>query len=91
MIGIATGATLIWLAARLTNRALHDEISANETVAEHLLMMLSLRGALLRVSASSDWGRSRLVQLLDRYRQLGRGGEDHHLSSHPAAVPGHPA
>ena len=70
MIGIATGAILIWLAARLTNRALHDEISANETVAEHLLMMLSLRGALLRVSASPDWGRSRLVQLLDRYRQM---------------------
>ena len=70
MIGIASGATLIWLAARLTNRALHDEISANETVAEHLLMMLSLRGALLRVSASPDWGRSRLVQLLDRYRQM---------------------
>ena len=70
MIGIASGATLIWLAARLTNRALHDEISANETVAEHLLMMLSLRGALLRISASPDWGRSRLVQLLDRYRQM---------------------
>ena len=70
MIGIASGAALIWLAARLTNRALHDEISANETVAEHLLMMLSLRGALLRVSASPDWGRSRLVQLLDRYRQM---------------------
>jgi ABC-type bacteriocin/lantibiotic exporter with double-glycine peptidase domain len=33
-------------------------------------MMLSLRGALLRVSASPDWGRSRLVQLLDRYRQM---------------------
>ena len=70
MIGIATGATLIWLAARLTNRALHAEISANETVAAHLLMMLSLRGALLRVSASPDWARSRLVQLLDRYRQM---------------------
>jgi ABC-type bacteriocin/lantibiotic exporter with double-glycine peptidase domain len=35
-----------------------------------LLMMLSLRGALLRVSASPDWGRSRLVQLLDRYRRM---------------------
>jgi ABC-type bacteriocin/lantibiotic exporter with double-glycine peptidase domain len=70
MIGIVTGATLIWFAARLANRALHDEISANETVAEHLLMMLSLRGALLRVSASPDWGRSRLVQLLDHYRQM---------------------
>jgi ATP-binding cassette, subfamily B, bacterial len=70
LIGIAAGATLIWLAARLTNRALQDEIPANEAVAEHLLMMLSLRGALLRVSASPDWGRSRLVQLLHRYRQI---------------------
>jgi ABC-type bacteriocin/lantibiotic exporter with double-glycine peptidase domain len=32
--------------------------------------MLSLRGALLRVSASADWGRSRLLRLLDRYRQM---------------------
>jgi ABC-type bacteriocin/lantibiotic exporter with double-glycine peptidase domain len=70
MIGIAAGAALIWLAARLTNQALQDEISANESVAEHLLLMLSLRGALLRVSASADWGRSRLLGLLDRYRQM---------------------
>ena len=70
MIGIAAGATLIWLAARLTNRALDGEISANETVAEHLLLMLGLRGALLRVSASPDWARSRLLRLLDRYRQM---------------------
>ncbi len=70
VIGLATGATLIWLAARLTVRTLAGEIAANETVAEHLLTMLSLRGMLLRVSASPDWGRSRLLQLLDRYRVM---------------------
>ena len=70
IVGLAVGAALIWLASRLTNRALASEIEANESVAEHLLMMLSLRGLFLRASASPDWGRMRLQQLLDRYRNM---------------------
>ena len=64
------GAALIWLASRLTNRALVGEIKANKSVAEHLLLMLSMRGLFLRTSASPDWGRIRLQQLLDRYRGM---------------------
>lgn len=70
MGGLMTGAALIWLASRLTNRALVSEIEANESVAEHLLLMLSVRGLFLRTSASPDWGRMRLQQLLDRYRSM---------------------
>lgn len=70
LVGLMIGAALIWLASRLTNRALVSEIEANETVAEHLLLMLSMRGLFLRTSASPDWGRLRLQQLLDRYRSM---------------------
>jgi ATP-binding cassette subfamily B protein len=68
VIGLGIGAALIWLATRLTNRTLASEIEANESVAEHLLMILSLRGLFLRASASPDWGRTHLQQLLERYR-----------------------
>ncbi|MEP7031537.1 MAG: ABC transporter transmembrane domain-containing protein, partial [Pseudolabrys sp.] len=64
VVGLGVGAALIWLASRLTNRALASEIEANEFVAEHLLLTLSLRGFFLRTSASFDWGRTRLQQLL---------------------------
>ena len=70
IVGLGVGAALIWLASRLTNRALASEIEANETVADHLLMMLGLRGLFLRASASPDWGRTRLQQLLERYRNM---------------------
>lgn len=70
MVGLMIGAALIWLASSLTNRALAGEIEANESVAAHLLMMLSTRGLLLRTSGSPDWGRMRLQQLLDRYRSM---------------------
>jgi ABC-type multidrug transport system fused ATPase/permease subunit len=70
VVGLGVGAALIWLASRLTNRALENEIGANELVAEHLLLMLSLRGFFLRASASPDWGRTCLQQLLARYRNL---------------------
>ncbi|MGE5138976.1 MAG: ABC transporter ATP-binding protein [Rudaea sp.] len=70
IVGLTVGAALIWLASHLTNRALAREIEANESVAEHLLTMLSMRGLLLRTSASPDWGRMRLQQLLDRYRSM---------------------
>ncbi|HEV7445886.1 MAG TPA: ABC transporter ATP-binding protein, partial [Steroidobacteraceae bacterium] len=70
VVGLGLGATLIWLASRITNRALVNEIQANESVADHLLMMLSLRGLFLRASASPDWARARLEHLLDRYRNM---------------------
>jgi ABC-type bacteriocin/lantibiotic exporter with double-glycine peptidase domain len=70
VIGLGIGAALIWLATRLTNRTLASEIEANESVAEHLLMILSLRGLFLRASASPDWGRTHLQQLLERYRRM---------------------
>lgn len=70
IVGLGAGAALIWLASHLTNRALASEIEANESVVEHLLMMLSLRGLFLRASASPDWGRTRLQRLLERYRNM---------------------
>ena len=68
LVGLGAGAALIWLASRLTNRALPQEIAANAAVAEHLLMMLGLRGFFLRISSAPDWGRIRSQQLLERYR-----------------------
>jgi len=68
IVGLAASAALIWLASRLANRALEQEIEANESVAEHLLMMVGLRGFFLRVSSSPEWGRTQLQALLQRYR-----------------------
>jgi ABC-type bacteriocin/lantibiotic exporter with double-glycine peptidase domain len=70
VVGLGVGAALISLASHLTVRALESEIEANESVTQHLLMMLSQRGLFLRISASPDWGRTRLQQLLERYRNM---------------------
>lgn len=67
IVGFGAGATLIWFASRLTNRALQTEIAANAAVAEHLLATVGLRGFFLRVGAAPGWGRARLVDRLDRY------------------------
>ncbi len=66
-VGLGASAALIWLASRLTNRALAGEIEANASIAEHLLMMLGLRGFFLRISSSPNWGSARLQHLLQRY------------------------
>ena len=68
VVGVGASAALIWLASQFTNRALAREIDANASIAEHLLRTLGLRGFFLRVSSSPDWGRLRLQQLLQRYR-----------------------
>jgi ABC-type multidrug transport system fused ATPase/permease subunit len=68
IVGLGAGAALIWLASRLTNRALQKEIAANASVAEHLLATVGLRGFFLRVGSSSAWERTRLRDLLERYR-----------------------
>jgi ABC-type bacteriocin/lantibiotic exporter with double-glycine peptidase domain len=68
IVGLSAGAALIRLASRLTNRALGREIEANESIAGHLLMVLGMRGFLLRPSSSAVWARARLQQLLARYR-----------------------
>ncbi len=70
IVGFGAGAVLIWLASQLTNRALAREIDANASVADHVLMTLGLRGFFLRVSSSPGWGRLRLQQLLQRYRDV---------------------
>jgi ABC-type multidrug transport system fused ATPase/permease subunit len=67
VVGLGASAAFIWLASRLTNRALVGEIEANESIAAHLLMMLGLRGFFFRISASPDWGRTQLQELLQRY------------------------
>ena len=67
--GFGASAAVIGLASRLTNRALAGEIDANAAIVEHLLATLGLRGFFLRVSASPDWGRTRMQDLLRRYRQ----------------------
>lgn len=68
ILGLGTGAALIWYASHLTNRALQKEIAANASIAEHLLVTVGPRGLFLRVSASSDWAQRRLRELLERYR-----------------------
>jgi ATP-binding cassette, subfamily B, bacterial len=70
VVGLGGGAALIWLASHLTVRALESEIEANESVTQHLLMTLSMRGLFLRASASPDWARTRLQLLLERYRNM---------------------
>jgi ABC-type multidrug transport system fused ATPase/permease subunit len=67
--GFGASAAVIGLASRFTNRALTGEIDANAAIVEHLLATLGLRGFFLRVSASPDWGRTRMQDLLRRYRK----------------------
>ncbi len=68
-MGLGASAALIWLASKLTSTALAKEIEANASIADHLLMVLGLRGFFLRVSASPGWARVRLQELLQRYRE----------------------
>jgi ATP-binding cassette subfamily B protein len=67
--GLGASAALIWLASKLTSTALTKEIQANASIADHLLLVLGLRGFFLRVSSSPGWARTRLEELLQRYRE----------------------
>jgi ABC-type bacteriocin/lantibiotic exporter with double-glycine peptidase domain len=69
LVGLGVSSAIIWFASRLTSRTLAAEIQANTSVAEHLLMILGLRGFFLRVSSSPAWARTRLQQLLQTYRE----------------------